>query len=72
MKASNSKAEIIIQTGDGAERTLQSPAREIDRLLSELGHLYLLRTRASRFGDRVQMEEIAAQILLLKAKLADL
>ena len=61
----------FFRTVDSVEH-VGGTAHEIDRILSELGQLYILRTQAARTGTHSDMTAISAKIDALKAKLNQL
>ncbi len=63
----------MFRTGDEVERVgMGSTAVEIDRLLCELGQLYIQRTQAIRMGTHLEIQAISAKINALKIKLNQL
>jgi len=61
----------FFRTGDPVERVGGS-AHEIDRILRELGQLYVLRSQATRRGSQTDLQTIMAKINVLKIKLSQL
>ncbi len=61
----------FLRTGDLVER-VGGTAHEIDRILSELGRLYVQRLQAMRTGARHDIQAITHKINTLKTKLARL
>ena len=61
----------FFRTGDSVDR-VGGTAHEIDRILTELGELYILRSKATRMGTDIDMQSILSRISDLKAKLSQL
>ena len=66
--------EKIIRSGDSIERGMppMKSAQEIDRILSELGSLYIQRLKALRLGTSLDVQIISDRIVALKSRLAQL
>jgi len=65
------KIKRLIRSGDPVER-VGSHAREIDRILVELGQLYILRQNAWKSGAFEDLLTVSDKIATLKTQLAKL
>ena len=61
----------FFKSGDQVDR-VGSSAHQIDRILAELGRLYIERQKMLRLGTQAEIQTITEKITALKSQLAQL